>query len=68
MYSEGMYRIELINLSGEIVYLNLDSKNQFCEKKLPDNLPDEAYMVRISGNDDYLYERLLLTQDCQAFS
>lgn len=63
MCSEGMYRIEVINLSGEIVCLSLGSRNQFCEESLPGNLPDEAYMVRISGNNDYLYEKLLLNQD-----
>ena len=62
--SERMYRIEVISLSGEIVYLSLDSKNQFCEESLIGKLPDEAYMVRISGDNDYLYEKLLLNQDC----
>ena len=55
-----MYRIEVINLSGEIVYLSLDSKNQFCKESLAGKLPDEAYIVRISGDNDYLYEKLFL--------
>ncbi|WP_143470448.1 T9SS type A sorting domain-containing protein [Labilibaculum filiforme] len=58
-----MYRIEVINLAGEIVYLNLDSKNQFCIDALPANLPDDVYLVRISGEDEYFYEKLILHQE-----
>ncbi|WP_321307094.1 hypothetical protein [Marinifilum fragile] len=63
-YKEGMYRIEVINLEGDVVYLSLDSLNRFCEESLPGNLPKDAYTVRITGNDDYLYEKLLLTEEC----
>lgn len=63
MYHEEMYRIEVINLSGEIVWLSLDSQNQFCEEALPNNLPDEIYFIRISGKDGYLHERLFLNKD-----
>ncbi|WP_421918801.1 hypothetical protein [Marinifilum sp.] len=61
---EGMYRIEVINLAGDIVYLSIDSLNRFNEEALPGNLPQDAYTVRISGNDDYLYEKLLVAEEC----
>ncbi len=61
---EGMYRIEVINLEGDVVYLSLDSLNQFCEESLPKNLPADAYTIRISGNDDYMYEKLLVEHEC----
>ncbi|MCT4603971.1 MAG: hypothetical protein N4A59_13865 [Marinifilum sp.] len=61
---EGMYRIELINLEGDVVYLNIDSLNQFCQDTLPENLPDEAYTVKISGNDEEdLFEKLLVVEE-----
>ena len=62
--SERMYRIEVINLSGEIVYLSLDTKNQINEELLKGKLPDEAYLLRISGDNHYWFEKLLLNQDC----
>lgn len=64
IYKEGMYRIEVINLAGDVVYLSLDSLNRFCEESLPENLPEDAYTVRITGNDDYLYEKLLVAEEC----
>jgi len=63
MYHEEVYRIEVINLSGEIVCLSVGSLHQFSEEALPDNLPDEIYFIRISGEDGYLHERLLLNKD-----
>jgi len=63
MYSEGICRMEGIDLSWEIPFLRLDSKNPFCKESLPGNLPDQAYLIRISGNNDYLHESLLLNQD-----
>ena len=61
---EGMYRIEVINLEGDVVYLSLDSLNRFYEEALPGSLPSNAYTVRISGNDDYLFDKLLIAEDC----
>ncbi|RKE04321.1 hypothetical protein [Marinifilum flexuosum] len=63
-YKEGMYRIEVINLEGDVVYLSLDSQNRYCEESLPGNLPEDAYTVRITGNDDYLFDKLLLAEEC----
>ena len=61
---EGMYRIEVINLEGDVVYLSLDSLNRYCEEALLGSLPCNAYTVRISGNDVYLFEKLLVAEDC----
>jgi hypothetical protein len=58
MTQEKTYRIEVINLSGELVYLYLASRNQFYRELLPECLSDEAYLLRILGKDECWEEKL----------
>jgi hypothetical protein len=60
--ANNQYRLEIINLNGDLVYLNFQTTIK--PDSLPGNLPDDAYLVRISGKDDYFFEKLLVEHDC----
>lgn len=57
MCREGIYPIEGGSLSGESVCLSVGSHKQFCEELLLGSLPDGAYLIRMSGNNDYLHDK-----------
>lgn len=58
--TDDVYRIEVFNLEGELVYLSEDSSNQFCRNTLLGNLPVDAYTLKISSQYNCVFEKLII--------